>query len=159
MLALLTLCGPAGEALAQSTTTYVNIPAVAFTLGANTSYLSSFGAIQGDGADIVRAPVSFPAFGQRFCRITMWAHDDDVNDVTARLIRKRVAPDGSTLGAAPETIGSVSSSGAVDLLRRFDGIPVSPPVIAASYVYWVELEFGGGPIQVIGVRIQADTAC
>jgi hypothetical protein len=158
MLVLLaTVVEPVGVASAQ--TTYIAVPAVAFHLGANTSYNASFGAVQANGSDVVRAEVYFSTFGRRVCRLTMWARDPSDNNVTGRLVRKRTQADGSESGPAPETIASVSSTGLDDALRRFDTTVISQPVIAAAYNYWVELDFSGGTIHVIGLRIQIDDAC
>ena len=157
LVLMATVVGPAGEASAQ--TTYIAVPAAAFHVGGNTSYNASFNAVQANGSDVVRAEVYFSTVGRRVCRLTLWARDPSDSDVTGRLVRKRTQADGSDFGPAAETIASVSSTGADNALRRFDTTAISQPVIAAAYNYWVELDFSGGTIHVIGLRIQVDDVC
>jgi hypothetical protein len=144
---------------ASAATEYINAPAVAFPPGGNTSYLASFGAIESSGADVVRAPVYFKMQGLNICRLTLYAHDFDSSDVTARLVRKLIAPDGSSFGRAPQTLASVSSAGAEDVLRAFSTTAITGAAIKTGYFYWVELDFAGGPIQVTGVRVFTATTC
>ena len=156
---LATVLGQASEASAQ-TTEAIAIPATAFVLAGNTSYLQNVAAIEGTGPAVVRAPVQFTKPGLQVCRLSMWAHDADADfNVTVRLVRKRLAVDGTPFGAAPETIASASSFGAVDALRRFSTFVVTDPVVSSTYFFWVELEFVGGAIQVTGVLIQTATTC
>lgn len=144
---------------ASAATEYINVPAVAFPPGANTSYLSSSGAIESSDADVVRVPVYFKNLGLNICELSMWAHDFDTSDVTARLVRKLIKIDGSTFGRAPQTLASVSSEGAEDPLRAFSTTAITGAEIKKGYFYWVELDFAGGPIQVTGVRIFSATTC
>jgi hypothetical protein len=154
-----TTLGTAATVSAQ-TTEGINIPATAFHLTGNTSYLEAFGVIEAGSAAVVRAPVQFTRPGLQICRLSMWVHDFDAdNDVTVNLVRKRLAPDGTAFGVNPETIASASSSGAVDALRRVSTFNVSERAVASGYFYWVELDFEGGPIQVSGVRIDSATSC
>jgi hypothetical protein len=145
---------------ASAVTQYVNVPASAFVLTGNTSYLSNFGAIEGDGANVVRAPVYF-THGVQICRLDMAVHDNDgSNDVTAVLVRKLFGPETSTpFGRVPQDIASVSSSGAEDALRVFGAIPTTGSDVKPAYMYWVEIRWSGGPIQVTGIRIFTQTNC
>jgi hypothetical protein len=155
---LSTIVGGAATVSAQ-TSEFVNIHATAFQLFGSTDYLSSAGVLVGNPTDVARAPVQFTRSGLQICRLSMWVHDFEPGDVTVNLIRKRLAPDGSPFGAAPETIASVSSSGAVDALRRISTVTVTERLISASFFYWVELVFDDGPIEVSGVRIDTATSC
>ena len=143
---------------ASAQTEFVDVPAVAFVLGGNSSYSATFGVVEGDGGEILRAAVRL-RHGYRLCQVKFWAHDFDAGDVTVRLMRKAAAPDpASSFGSAPEAIVTVTSSGSSNTLRAF--ATSVDLLISVSYLYWVELEFPAGPIQVSGIRIRtAATAC
>lgn len=144
----------------SAATEYISVPAAAFPLGGNTSYLSTSAAIEGNGVDVVRAPVYFKTQQLNVCNLSVWAHDfDGTHDVTARLMRKRIAPDGTPFGLAPVTMASVSSADFEDVLRVFSTTTITAPRVSPNFFYWVELDFSGGPIQVTGVRVFTATTC
>jgi hypothetical protein len=143
---------------ASAVTEYINIPAAGFPLSGNVSYLETYGIIEGGAGNTLRTAVIFKTQSLTICRLNLYVHDNDVNDLTARLIRRRIATDGTPFGQLPETIAEVSSTGAADALRGFADTSVTQPLVSPAYTYWVEVEWGGGPIQFFGVRILTSTS-
>ena len=152
----LVLASPVGSAHAA----FLNIPANSMTLVEGTSGLSvNSGLLDANGnSGVYTAPVHIPA-GQLVCRLILAARDNDAPfDITARLYRKILAA-ASGFGAAPDLMGQIASSSGVDSIRFFTDRTIGNRVIAANYIYWVELEFVGGFYQALAIRVEYKSTC
>jgi hypothetical protein len=141
----------------------INLPAIAFqapgTQGADEA-VQGFLANQGTAAVYFGAVPDLPA-GERVCRFVLYARDfDGEHGVTARLVRKRLAfPDGTGFGAPAEIMASVATSG-FDADTQAVGTPqVTGRTVSRSYLYWAEIEFTGGFVEALAVRIVTTPDC
>lgn len=106
------------------------------------------------------APAVFPTTGVSVCRFTLWYRDNDGDlDVTARLLRKRVAI-GDNAFTAPVVMAQVSSSGFNNTLQRVATGTVSGRLVNTNrFFYFVELEVPGNTIEIVGVQIDFRPTC
>ena len=145
---------------AYATAFNLNIPAVTMIPKDNAPTLNSTqDLLDPDGeSGVYVAPVDLAA-GEHICRLELWARDFDADqEITARLKRRQVSA-AASFGAATQTLAEISSSGAVDSVRKFADTTINSNVVSSAYVYWVELEFFGGFYQALAIRLVYNTTC
>ncbi len=106
------------------------------------------------------ASVPFARSGRRVCRFTLIYRDNDIDhDVSARLMRKAINIGGSAFDG-PLAMAEVTSTGAVDTMRRASTKAISKRVVSTrKAIYFVEIEFPFEALQAIGVQIDYRTKC
>lgn len=141
--------------------TILNIPAITMvTIDGSASLSSLFGLLDANGTTaIYAAPVNIPA-GQVVCEFQIMGRDlDDTWNMTARLMRKKLATGATGFGPDPQTMATVSTAGMQNVIQKVSSVNISFPTISTAFNYWVELEFFGGFYQALALRVVYKTTC
>ena len=107
------------------------------------------------------APVPFPN-GVTVCAFSLIYHDNDGNDVTARLLKKHFTLGAPTAFNLPVVMAEVSSTGASSNVRRARKLNIKQPLIDATKAfYFVELVVPSVTfIDILGLQIEYNaTTC
>lgn len=141
----------------------ITIPAITFAARgtAQGGTVKGFLASGGTPNELYTAPVSLPA-GETICRFEMWARDNDGDfNVTGRLMRKRLfeGTRDNGFGNGPFSIANVSTLGGVMETVRLEDETILVPLVSDEFLFWVEIFFKGGNIDVLAVRITTAPAC
>jgi hypothetical protein len=106
------------------------------------------------------AAVAFPRSGDSICRFSLIYQDNDGDhNVTAQLVRKRIAL-GSSAFAAANVIAQVRTVGAEAFMRRASTTNIAPRTVnTAEAFYFVEIDFPEDLIEVVGVQIDVRPTC
>lgn len=99
--------------------------------------------------------------GESVCKVTLWARDNDGDfDVTARLVRKQiVSGPGTGFGPPPQVMASAKTAGASGDLQRAATTAITSPLVSLNFLYWIELDFPGGFMEALNVRILTQPVC
>lgn len=140
------------------------LPAVSFVLrtssGSSDLTGESGNGILQNAKGKFYAAVDMPASATNVCRFALVYRDFDVNDITARLLRKSYAVGGSAFTPSFE-MALAKSSGAVDAVRRDADNTIRQREIGRNRTfYMVEIDMPDQALQAIGVEVSvAAGAC
>lgn len=158
---LVVVVGVLGSPLAASAGS-INVPAITFvprgTAPAGDVLFGLLGNDGGTGTYYAFAPLTV---GENVCRVMFWARDNDGDfNITARLVRKKlVNGPGTGFGPPPEVMASVATTGGSVDLQRIVTTAIVSPLVLIGYLYWIELDFPGGFMEALSVRVITDPVC
>jgi hypothetical protein len=108
------------------------------------------------------APVQFRNNGEVVCRFTLVHHDGDSdpgNDITARLMKKRIIV-GSSAFLNPLVMATVTTTSGVSGVQRLDATEINQAVLDLNRAfYYVELTVPAKLVETLGVQIVVKPAC
>jgi len=99
--------------------------------------------------------------GENVCKVILWARDNDGDfNVTARLMRKQIVNGpGTGFGPPPQVMATASTTGANVDLQRILTTAITNPLVTINFLYWIELDFPGGFMEALSVRIVTQQVC
>jgi hypothetical protein len=158
---LVAVVGVFGTPFAASAAS-VNVPAITFVpRGDVPAGDVLFGLLAnggGTGTYYAFAPLNA---GENVCRVMLWARDNDGDfAITARLVRKKlVSGPGTGFGPPPEVMATLATTGATVDLQKVVTSSITSPTVSIGFLYWIELDFPGGFMEALSVRIITQPVC
>jgi hypothetical protein len=153
--------GVLGSPLRVSAAT-LSVPAVTFVpRGAAAAGDVLLGLLANNGDPGVYYALVPLTAGESVCRVLLWARDNDGDfNVTARLVRKQlVSGPGTGFGPPPQVMATVATSGGNADLQRIVTTVITNPMVSTNYAYWLELDFPGGFMEALNVRVVTQQTC
>jgi hypothetical protein len=140
----------------------INFPAITFVPRGSApagDVLQGLLANNGDtGVYYALAPLTA---GENVCKVFLWARDNDGDfNITARLVRKQlVNGPGTGFGPPPQVMATATTTGGNADLQRILTTAITNPLVTLGFLYWIELEFPGGFMEALSVRIVTQQVC
>lgn len=158
---LVVVVGVLGSPIAASAVT-INVPAITFVpRGTAPAGNVLVGLLANNGGTgVYYAFVPFNA-GENVCTVGLWARDNDGNfNLSARLVRKKiVSGPGTGFGTPPEVIATVATTGGSPDLQKTVTTAITRPLVLINFLYWIELDFPGGFMEALNVKIVTKPVC
>lgn len=153
--------GVLGSPLAASAAS-VNVPAITFVpRGSAPAGDVLLGLLANNGDTGVYYAFAPLIAGENVCKVILWARDNDGDfNITARLVRKKlVSGPGTGFGPPPEVMATAATAGGSVDLQKIVTTAITSPLVTIAYLYWIELDFPGGFMEALSVRIVTQQVC
>jgi hypothetical protein len=153
--------GVLGSPLAASAAS-INVPAITFVPRGNAPAGDVLLGLLANNGD----PAVYYAFapltaGENVCKVLLWARDNDGDfNITARLVRKQlVSGPGTGFGPPPQVMATATTTGGNADLQKILTTAITNPLVTIGFLYWIELDFPGGFMEALSVRIITQQVC